>query len=365
MKSMVFTGGGSGGHVFPGLAVVEALRQSWNGRIVWIGSTRGIERRIVRSFGLPYFPIPAGKLRREMNLRNVADLFNVLAGIIRAYALLRKIRPVTVFSKGGYVSVPVVIAARLLRIPVYTHESDVDPGLATRINARFADGIFVAYRDTARFFRPEIRSRVIVSGNPVRSAVFSGNRAAGRESLAVPGDAMMLLVLGGSQGAHEINALVWEALPELTRRFFVVHQTGEQDAGKAPRYERYLARAFFGNEFAEVLGAADIVVARSGAGTVWELAVTGKPSLLIPLRGTGTRGDQVLNAELFERAGAALVLDGNEGCAGLVSRLFRLCDDAGMRSAMSAAAAKFARRDAAEVIAAHLLDHHRDGGTTS
>jgi len=357
---IVFTGGGSGGHVFPGLAVMEELRKRWSGEFLWIGSAKGIERSIVEKWGVPYRAIPSGKLRRELSIRNFFDAFRVVGGIIAAFFLLRRIRPAALFSKGGYVSVPPVIAARLCRIPVVTHESDADPGLATRINARFASVIFVAYDETRDYFPEGLRSRVQVSGNPVRLDIFSGDRVRGRAIVGAPDDKLVLLVLGGSQGAAQVNRLVEGALSGLIEHFVVVHQTGQRkDGATRPIPGSYFPVDFMQDEYSDILAAADLVLCRAGAGTLWELALTGKPSILVPLAGVATRGDQVRNAELFAVRGAAYVLsESGQGAAYgapradvLLSRANELADNSALRTKMANAARTIGRTGAATVIA--------------
>ncbi len=387
-QSIVFTGGGTGGHVFPGLAVLEQLRTRWNGDQHWIGSGKGMERQIVEEWGIPFHSIPAGKLRREFSLKNAIDLFKVLGGVIASHAILRKIRPAALFSKGGYVSVPPVIAARMLKIPVLTHESDSDPGLATRINARFSETIFVAYPETKACFAGEVQQRVVVSGNPVRSDVFRGNPDEGRRYVDAPGGRPILLVLGGSQGARRINRTVGGALSALCEHFYVVHQTGPaNDSPVSGQAGRYFPTPFLRKEYGDVLAAADLVVSRAGAGTLWEIAVAGKPSILIPLSGGGTRGDQVRNAALFAGRGASLVLDdeaagpavadgGRMRSGGFASKLdlqsnangnnsresrvladavAALAGDPNRMNSMAAAASAIGNRDAAERIVDGIL----------
>jgi UDP-N-acetylglucosamine--N-acetylmuramyl-(pentapeptide) pyrophosphoryl-undecaprenol N-acetylglucosamine transferase len=243
---------------------------------------------------------------------------------------------------------------------VYTHESDVSPGLATRINLRFVrrtgGRIFTAYAATAAFLPPACRPLVTVSGNPVRPGFRGADAAAGRAFLGLAAGERILLVLGASQGSLELNALVREALPELTKYYTVVHQTGPGN-GEAAGGEKYRPYAYFREEMPLVLAAADLVLSRSGAGTVWESAVLGKPMILLPLRGGGTRGDQVENAEFFEKAGAALVLRaaGGESLAGALSALVRgLAEEPEKAAALSAAAARIGRADGAALIAGAL-----------
>ena len=347
---MLFTGGGTGGHVFPGVAVIEKLREAEPSLdIRWLGSSSPMEQEIIRRFGLPFIRIPSGKLRRYFSLRNLLDLFKIAAGLAVSFVVILRLRPALLFSKGGYVSVPPVIAAHLLKVPVVTHESDLDPGLATRINSRFAETICVPYEESLSYFPDSFRAKIHVTGNPVREEVFRGDRARGRALFAVPEGLPLLLVLGGSQGAREINLLLEQSVDHLTERFFVVHQTGKSDFRESRR-QRYATAAFFSDSYPDVLAAADLVVARSGAGTLWELAAQGKPSILIPLSTAFSRGDQVRNAELFVRRGAAVALSQADP-GSLLDAAFSLVADPLRLRSMGEAAREIGSADASRLIA--------------
>lgn len=320
-ECVAFTGGGTGGHIYPGLAVIEAMRGlGFEGRIVWIGSQKELDRSIVEERGIEYFAIPSGKFRREISLRNVTDIARIIAGYFKAKAILRDVRPSLIFSKGGYVSVPPCRAAVGLGIPVITHESDASPGLATRLNSAKATMILTSWEETVAHFAPPLREKVLRVGNPVRPSLFGGERKRGLEKLGFSADKPVLFVLGGSQGAKEVNDLVLATLPGLVPYVQIVHQTGaanfeevkahipDDDAVRAA----YHPLAYIGAEIADIYAASDIVAGRAGAGTVWEAASLGKPMVLIPLSGTGTRGDQVENAALAEKVGAAKVIQGAE-----------------------------------------------------
>jgi UDP-N-acetylglucosamine--N-acetylmuramyl-(pentapeptide) pyrophosphoryl-undecaprenol N-acetylglucosamine transferase len=282
-------------------------------------------------------------------------MFRIPAGFFAARSLLKRLRPALLFSKGGFVSVPPCAAAASLGIPVFTHESDFSPGLATRLNLRFVartgGRIFTAYAEMASFLPPSYRGLVSVSGNPVRPEFRSADPAKGRAFLGLAEGERMLLVLGGSQGARELNRLVREALPELTKLFVVVHQTGRGNEGDIPPSERYRPYPYFGEEMPQVLAAADLVLCRSGAGTVYENAVLGRPMILAPLRGSGTRGDQVENARFFEKAGAALVLPQEPGAEALLEAAAGLASNRERLAGMSAAAARIGETDGALFIA--------------
>ncbi len=358
MRTIVFTGGGTGGHVYPGLAVWERLPRNLRDRVRWIGSRRGVEREILRTTGIPYAAIPVGKLRRYFDLENVLDVFRVGAGILAARRLLRRLDAAVVFSKGGFVAVPVVLAARLLRIPVVIHESDFDPGLATRITAPLARVICVPYPETVRSFPSRLHRRVLVTGNPVRSVFLETEPEDVLSRLGLRDDARpVLLVTGGSLGAQQLNRIVAEYLEELTRHCTVVHQTGHhgsiliQELAARAEPGRYTGAAGYDREFAPLLRRADLVICRAGAGTIWELAVTGTPAVLIPLDAGSSRGDQVRNARYYAAAGAAVVPAAGASSQDVVRLVRTLLADESRRREMSDAARRFARGDGAVTIA--------------
>ena len=310
---VLFTGGGTGGHVYPGLAILSHLRKRGPYEVAWIGSKKGVERSLVEEEGVPFIGIPAGKFRREFSLKNFTDLFRVAGGIVASLYRLQRLKPHLLFSKGGFVSVPPVLAAFVLRIPVISHESDMDPGLATRLALPVARKLLVPFPESVEKYPIRYRSKLVVTGNPVREEIFQGSPEVGRRLLGLREGKPILLVLGGSQGAMEINRLVWSSLEELVKDFQVVHQVGPlhtetPELEEISRLEGYVAKGYFKGELPHVLATADLVVSRAGAGTLWEQAALCKPMLLIPLRGTGTRGDQVRNARLFELHGWAKAL---------------------------------------------------------
>ena len=307
MDSIAFTGGGTGGHIYPGLAIASLLKNKLPLRIFWIGSSSGMDRAIVEKSGIEFFGIPSGKLRRYFSLRNIGDFFKAIAGFFAARKILKREGARLLFSKGGFVSVPPCAAAKSLKIPVLTHESDFSPGLATRINSIFAEKIFIPYRESAAFYLGRAEPKLCVSGNPIRSEFAAADPAKGREFLSVGNDKRILLVLGGSLGSREINALVAACLGELTKHYTVVHQTGNANINDSPQSsEFYKPYAYFQEEIPHIIAAAELIVCRSGAGTIWECKSLKKPMVLIPLMGSATRGDQVENAKLFEEAGAAV-----------------------------------------------------------
>jgi UDP-N-acetylglucosamine--N-acetylmuramyl-(pentapeptide) pyrophosphoryl-undecaprenol N-acetylglucosamine transferase len=333
---VAFAGGGTAGHVFPGLAVAARLDL----RVVWIGSTRGVEKRLVAEAGIAYRGIPAGKLRRYLSFRNFTDLIRTAAGVVAALRIMRKDRPSLLFSKGGFVSVPPVLAAWLRGIPAWTHESDFDPGLATRINMRLCERVLVSFPETLDYLPADCREKAIVTGNPVREALYTAQPHRGRAFVGCPAGLPLLLVIGGSLGSSFMNTLLAGSLAALLPRFFVVHQMGAREYRAAAR-EHYFPSPFFREELPDHMAAADVVISRAGANTLAEIAALGKPSILIPLPSSGSRGDQLRNAALFRARGASIVLE--EGAAtpeALVSVVESLFEGAERRAEMGRCASR-------------------------
>lgn len=327
---VVFTGGGTGGHIYPGLGVADALKKIAikNGKkitIFWIGNSRGMDRNIVekalgssgKRIADSFVGIPSGKLRRYFSVKNFFDLFKIAFGFFASFFILLRIKPCLVFSKGGFVSVPPCLASKILKIPVFTHECDFTPGLATRINSRFADKILLSFEETKKFFSSEMQKKAIVTGNPVRPVFYSADEKKGLAFLKITDKRKpILLVIGGSLGSRQINNLVKENIQWLLERFIVVHQTGEKNAEDNLFSEiknddlknDYKVFPFIYSEMPDVISSSDIVLSRAGSNSLWECSVLSKPMVLVPLCGSGTRGDQEENAEFFKEKGAALVL---------------------------------------------------------
>ena len=327
MKNIVFTGGGTGGHIYPGLAIVDEFKKKLSNvkidgktpelNVVWIGSKKGSDRDIVEKSGScdKFYGISSGKLRRYFSFQNFLDIFKIGIGFISSFFLLLKLKPIFVFSKGGFVSVPPVIAAKILKIPVYTHECDFSPGLATKINSKFAKKILLSFESTTSFFAGPLKEKLVVTGNPVRPVFYNASAEKGKTFIGYDSNITkkpILLVMGGSLGAVQINSLVKENLEWIKERFFIVHQTGKQWADELLplKDDDYHPYPFIYNEMPDVMAAADVVLSRSGSNSLWECAVSKKPLILIPFSGSGTRGDQVENAAFFEKYKAALVLGG-------------------------------------------------------
>lgn len=300
------TGGGTAGHVTPHFALLPSIRErGWD--VFYIGSD-GLEQGLVEAQGIPFKSVATGKLRRYASFKNVVDIFKVAWGCLQAFVILRQNRPDVVFSKGGFVAVPVAFAAWLLGIPVVSHESDLTPGLANRLIARVAHKIIYTFAETGKYL-PATSEHV---GSPVRAELFSGDRS---QAISLCGfdqheEIPTLLVMGGSQGAQRINATLEAILPELLMTMRVVHLTGK---GKALAFQhpRYRGFEFVSEELKHLFALGDFVLSRSGANSIFELLALNKPMLLVPLE-AGSRGDQVLNARSFAQNSWAMVLRENE-----------------------------------------------------
>lgn len=302
-KRVVLTGGGSAGHVTPNLALVDRLRaRGYN--ITYLGTRHGIERGLVNVHGIPFHAIHSGKLRRYFDLRNVGDVFLIALGILESVSALARLRPAVVFSKGGFVSCPVVWAAWLLRIPVVLHESDITPGLANRLCAPFARTVCYSFPEAAERLPSHTR---VYTGLPVRETILRGCAAHGRETLGFGAHKPILLVIGGSLGARRLNAAVRAALPRLLQKYAVAHICGTGDEIDEPP-EGYWQTAFVDHDLPHLLAAADVVLSRAGATTIFELLLLRKPMLLVPLGTDASRGDQIANAKSFRLQGFCHVL---------------------------------------------------------
>ncbi len=367
--NICFTGGGTAGHVYPGLAVIESLmklsvEKNIDPEIFWIGSSSGMEKKLLESKGIEFYGIHTGKLRRYFSFNNFTDIFKIKMGIIKSFFILLRKKPDVIFSKGGYVSVPPVFAGRLLGIPVITHESDYTPGLATKINKYFSKIIMVSFKETGNFFTGKYRDKILVTGNPVRKLFYSADPIRGREHLSLTEKIPVILVLGGSQGAQELNYLINKLADMLVKDYYVIHQTGEKGYSESSdfQHERYKKYPFLGSEIGDILAAADLVVCRSGAGTILELAAVGKGAIIIPLRGKGTRGDQVLNADFMKNNGAAVVMDDDEiNPQILYNTVRKLLSDRNRIRSIEKAVKLLDRADSSYLIAEKILNLAGDG----
>jgi UDP-N-acetylglucosamine--N-acetylmuramyl-(pentapeptide) pyrophosphoryl-undecaprenol N-acetylglucosamine transferase len=338
VRHLVVVGGGSAGHVVPSLPLIAHYQQrGW--QISYVGSARGPERALIEPLGVPYFVVSVGKLRRYLSLENVTDVFRTVGGIAQAWRLLGRLRPDVVFSKGGYVSVPVVVAAWLRGVPVIAHESDLTPGLANRLAIPFADALCTNFPGTVVPTRRVRRTplRVVRTGTPLRPALLSADPDRGRALCGAPAGQPLAIIVGGSLGAEAINRATLAALPLLTERCFIVHVVGAGRSAAAHAHAaqagecvaaRYRAYDFVGEGWGDLLAAADVVISRAGANSLYELLALGKPHLLIPLPRTASRGDQLDNARFAEAAGFSAVLwEEQLNSQSLVARLDQLLAD--------------------------------------
>ncbi|MBO9129652.1 undecaprenyldiphospho-muramoylpentapeptide beta-N-acetylglucosaminyltransferase [Bacillus sp. 165] len=305
MKRIVFTGGGSAGHVTPNLALIPKLEErGWD--IQYIGSKNGIEKTIIEKEGIPYHGISSGKLRRYFDLKNFKDPFNVAKGVMEAYVKIRKLQPDVIFSKGGFVSVPVVIGGWLNKVPVYIHESDITPGLANRISVKFASKIFVTFAEAKRHLPQD---KAVHTGSPIREAILKGNKEKGLHFLGFTNAKPVITVMGGSLGSVRVNSAVRELLDNLLQTYQIVHICGK--GNKDEKYEGrlgYRQFEYINEELADVFAATDMFISRAGSNAIFEFLTLQKPMLLIPLSKASSRGDQILNAQSFEKLGYCQVL---------------------------------------------------------
>lgn len=313
MKKIVFTGGGTAGHVSPNIALIQKLRSLYSPEeleISYIGGKNGIEKEMLEKENIAYYGVSCGKLRRYRSLKNLSDPFRVLAGFFQALRRLRKIKPDLLFSKGGFVAVPPVLAAFFCRIPIIIHESDYSPGLTTKISAKVASRICVTFEDTLRSFPA---AKAVWTGTPIRRRLHTGSADAGYAFTGFQKEKPVVLVMGGSQGSQAINQALLAALPELTKSLQIVHLAGKGNAAAMPKdVAGYVCYDFLSDELADVLAITDYVISRAGSNAIFEFLSLKKPMLLIPLPLSASRGDQLLNADYFQKKGYALTLPQEE-----------------------------------------------------
>ncbi|WP_343210198.1 undecaprenyldiphospho-muramoylpentapeptide beta-N-acetylglucosaminyltransferase [Anaerolentibacter hominis] len=306
MKRIVLTGGGTAGHVTPNIALLPKLKEEGYD-VHYIGSYDGIEKKLIEDLGIPYYGISSGKLRRYFDPKNFSDPFKVLKGCSQANTLLKKLRPDIVFSKGGFVAVPVVLAAKRRKIPAIIHESDMTPGLANRLCIPWATKICANFPETLNNLPGD---KAVLTGSPIRKELYAGNKISGLDYCHFTSSKPVLMVIGGSLGAASVNDAVRKVLPELLRDFQVIHLCGKDKLDPVlegtPGYVQF---EYIKKELADLFAASDIVISRAGANAICELLALRKPNILIPLPAAASRGDQILNARSFERQGFSYVLE--------------------------------------------------------
>lgn len=309
MKRIVLTGGGTAGHVTPNIALLPKLKELGYD-IQYIGSYNGIEKELIEPFGIPYHGISSGKLRRYFSVQNFTDPFRVLKGFGEARKLIRDLKPDVIFSKGGFVSVPVVIAGKQNKVPVIIHESDMTPGLANKLAIPSATKVCCNFPETLEHLPKE---KAVLTGSPIRQELLSGNKIAAMDLCGFSADKPVILVIGGSLGSVAVNNAVRGALPELLRTFQVVHLCGKGKLDKSlVGTKGYIQFEYIKEELRDIFSLADVVISRAGANAICELLALRKPNLLIPLSANASRGDQILNARSFERQGFSVVLEEEE-----------------------------------------------------
>lgn len=305
-RKIVLTGGGTAGHITPNIALLPRLAE--NGyEVSYIGSYEGMEKRLIEDFDIPYYGIATGKFRRYFDLKNFTDPFRVIKGFAEARKILKQIQPDIVFSKGGFVAVPVIRAAASLKIPCVIHESDMTPGLANKICIPVAKRICCNFPETMKTLPAE---RAVLTGSPIREELLKGNRQAAYKLCGFNDTKPVLMVIGGSLGSAAINQAVREALPQLLNDFQIVHICGKDKIDNLLLNTRgYKQFEYLKNELKDVFAMADVVVSRAGANAICELLALKKPNLLVPLSAGASRGDQILNARSFEAQGFSIVID--------------------------------------------------------
>ena len=305
MKSIILTGGGTAGHVTPNLALIPYLKkEGWD--IKYIGSKNGIERELIEKEGIPYFAISTGKLRRYASMENVKDIFRVVEGIHEAKQLIKKLKPDVVFSKGGFVAVPVVLAAKAYKVPVICHESDITPGLANKIAMPFAKKVCTTFPETVKYIK---KDKGINTGTPIRDMLFSGNKAEGLDICGFTDEKAVVMMMGGSLGSVKINNVLRKDLDSLLEKYQIVHICGKGNFELSLMGKKgYTQFEYVSEELPHIFAAADIIISRAGSNSISEFLALKKPSLLIPLSAKASRGDQILNAKSFEKQGFSMVL---------------------------------------------------------
>ena len=309
MKHIVLTGGGTAGHVTPNIAMIPALQEK-GFQISYIGSYDGIEKKLIEEMGIPYYGISSGKLRRYFDPKNFTDPFTVLKGYQEARKLLKKLKPDVVFSKGGFVTVPVVIAAKHRKIPAIIHESDMTPGLANKLCIPSAVKVCCNFPETVDKLPSD---KAVLTGTPIRQELLNGNKLAALKFTGLKPDKPVLMVIGGSLGSVAVNTAVRQILPELLKDFQVVHLCGKEKLDESlTSLDGYVQYEYIKKELADLFALSDIVISRAGANAICEISALKKPNLLIPLSANASRGDQILNARSFEKLGYSKVLEEEE-----------------------------------------------------
>ncbi len=308
MKKILLTGGGTAGHVTPNIALLPGLKNA-GFTPIYMGTYDGIEKQLIEETGIPYFGISSGKLRRYFSRQNFSDPFRIVKGYFEAKKIIKREKPDIVFSKGGFVTVPVVFAAHHYKIPVIIHESDMTPGLANRLAIKRANKVCHSFPETAKY----LGEKAVYTGSPIREELFKGDKSVALKMCHFSNDRPVLMVTGGSLGAKNVNTLIRKALPELLKNFQVAHLCGKGNIDEnLLAAEGYAQFEYIGDEMKDFFAMADIIVSRAGANSICEIAALCKPNILIPLSSNASRGDQISNARSFEKQGFSEVLNEDE-----------------------------------------------------
>jgi len=369
---IVFTGGGTGGHIYPIIAITREIKKisppDQEIRFFYIGPKDELTARLLSQEGIKIKPILAGKIRRYCTiiaiLQNIIDIFKTAVGIIQAFGHLFFLAPDLVFSKGGFGAFPVIISARILRIPIFLHESDAVSGLANRITAKFAAEVFISFPKTENINA----SKMILVGNPIRKEILEGSEEDARKLFEITSNRPVILILGGSQGAQKINDLILDSLPQLIEDFEIIHQAGirnfEQVKAEAEVVLNKESRKYYHIypflreiELKHAYKISDFIISRAGSGSIFEIAALGKPSILIPLPGSA-QDHQLKNAYAYAKNKAAIVIEQENLTPNFfITTLKNILADQKRRKKMEEAAKNFSKPRAAEIIANYILEY--------
>lgn len=360
---IVLTGGGTGGHLFPLAAVAEKIKEKrFDAEFLFIGPDGKMENQIMGRYNIPIKNIKVGKMRRYFSLMNFVDFFKVIAGVFQSLWILLRYMPDVIFSKGGYASFPVVFVGWLYRIPILIHDSDATPGMANSVLGKFADRVAVSYPEAEREFPAD---QVVLTGNPIRLDIASGDIQKANELFHLSPQRKTIFVYGGSQGSKIINDKIIDLLPELLRKYQVIHQTGDKNFEEASRragelgikagHDGYYPVAFIGDELKDILAVSDLVISRAGANSISEIAANSKPAILIPIE-KSANNHQRMNAYSVARIGGCIVLEeGNLGGNLLLSRINEILDDENLKNKLSENIRKFYHPEATDRLADGIL----------
>ena len=305
-KKIIMTGGGTAGHVTPNIALLPKLKELGY-EIEYMGTENGIERKLMEAEGIKYHIISSGKLRRYFDVKNFTDPFKVIKGVFDAKAILKREKPDIVFSKGGFVSVPVVMGAYFNKIPIIIHESDITPGLANKLAMPYATKICVTFEEAMQHVN---KKKAVLTGSPIREELFKGSKIKAKEFCGFKNDKPVILVTGGSLGSRIINSCVRESLNDLLKTYNIVHLCGKGNLDRNFNLtEGYVQFEYIKDELADLMQLSDIVISRAGSNTIFELLALKKPNILIPLSAKASRGDQILNANSFKKSGYSVVIE--------------------------------------------------------